>query len=236
MVETHHVCSWHCSVVVLHSSSAAVHSSEGDRSPSGADGPPHSLIPNLSVPMILCHHITATSSLSSLTNLLVCIWPTTLFCSSITHWLFHFHSIFCVRKIWHFSNQSYRPGLIYLSRCRCMYAKSTGFLAVKWDFQIKKDSDVPQFPLHFSILSRSRGSFWDNRKTERAPLDDRKCGRRGMADCRRCVAVVTGQAPGPPQNVDLYHCEFHIFGAFQTVVKQIHFILTCQYIQGAQSV
>lgn len=56
-----------------------------------------------------------------------------------------------------------------------------------------------------------------------------------MADCRR-VAVVTGQAPGPPQNVDLYHCEFHIFGAFQTVVKQIHFILTCQYIQGAQSV
>lgn len=43
------------------------------------------------------------------------------------------------------------------------------------------------------------------------------------------LAVVTGQAPGPPQRVHLYHCEFHIFGAFQTVVKQIHFILTRQY-------
>lgn len=68
----------------MHSSSAAVHSSQRYHGPSGADGPPHSLIPNLSVPMILCHHTTATSSLPNLTYSLVCVSPATLFCSSIT--------------------------------------------------------------------------------------------------------------------------------------------------------
>lgn len=52
--------------------------------PRGGDGPPHSLIPNLSAPMIRCRHTTATSGLRSLTNPRVFIWPATLFYSSIT--------------------------------------------------------------------------------------------------------------------------------------------------------
>lgn len=46
------------------------------------------------------------------------------------------------------------------------------------------------------------------------------------------VAIVSALAPRPPQHVNLYHCKFHISGGFQSVVKQIHFILTPQHVQG----
>lgn len=60
----------------------------------------------------------------------------------------------------------------------------------------------------------------------------KRLGMTGTVGGEEWVTVGVGLAPRPPQHVDLYHCKFHISGGFQTVVKQIHFILTPQHVQG----